>query len=299
MQPYPQPPAPPTTPQNSWWLIYGASFGLGLVLITFSLTVAEKGIAYLFYFLLYIFNLLYLSTCLVAGILTAKKTRRAGSATLASLPIGLLFIISRLLFSRLFFARFSVGLAFAQIGAVSIIVFLPALLGIFLGFLGGLIGRSTETIRKTIGFFYAIGIILVITSAVVLLLYSDFTAIVDIALLIVAWLCELVAWILTLVQFARVQSWGAFVLTFFFSGIMVLIYLITGVQPSQPTPYAVLLAGAHVPATPVYPLMPPQPPQPDAVSILQQRFARGEIDGETYKRMFAMLTNPPTNPPRQ
>jgi hypothetical protein len=124
----------------------------------------------------------------------------------------------------------------------------------------------------------------------------------DLSIMIIGSLCGMVAWIMTLVQFAQAQSWGSFTLTFFFSGIMVLVYLIVGAQPRQPAPYVALPPGAYVPIAGVYPPMQPvpaQPPQPDAVSLLQQRFARGEIDAETYRQMLATLTSPPANPPRQ
>ena len=40
-----------------------------------------------------------------------------------------------------------------------------------------------------------------------------------------------------------------------------------------------------------------EPPSPSALEILRQRYARGEIDTETYEQMRARLETPLTQPP--
>lgn len=300
MQSYPQPPAQNITPQKPWWLIYGLSFGVSIILCDLivsyvnSSTLLMKSIYgdLVAGFFVTCFSLLYGSACLTVGILVARKTRRARSAPLACLLIGLLLILSDTII---------------QIGGTGSLSswyfliqdFLLACLGCYLGFLGGLIGRITERTRKTIGLFYAIGVIFVGTMAPLLidgLLFHTASSILDLSFIALGSLCGMVAWIMTLVQFAQAQSWGAFTLTFFFGGIMTLVYLIVGVPPRQLTPYAVPSPGAYVPVAVAYPPMQPAPaqsPQSDAVSLLQQRLARGEIDIETYRQILATLTSPP------
>lgn len=303
MQPHPQSPAHPRL-RKPWWLIYG--FGLGLVLIDLIFYYVPPVSFFIFDLLNRLFQLLYVSACLGAGILVARQTHRARSAMLTSLLVGLLFFLIEFILQGMR----ELGLDYVLFLSVPV-----ACLGIFVGFLGGLIGRPAEKTRKTIGLFYAIGISLVDTIAVTLLAelfvgsYIGFTffsdsaiLIVDVSIMVLGSLCGLVAWIMVLVQYAQAQSWGYFTLTFFFSGIMVLVYLIVGAQPRQPALFMALSPGVSVPVAGAYPsLQPiPAPPlQPDAVSILQQRFARGEINAEMYNQMLATLTRPPANSPRQ
>jgi MFS family permease len=300
------------TPQRPWWLIYGLSFGVGInlfdIIYFYGIAALYEHVGFAFYvhvgfalnnfinwFLNTFFFLLYFSACLVAGILVARKTRRAGSATLASLLIGLLFILGEFILQGLH----GIGLSY-----ILSIDFPVASLGVYVGFLGGLLGRTTEGTRRTIGLFYAVGVILASTEVPFLvaglfsfysaLLFSArFTMIYVLLLIVLGSLCGMVAWIMTLVQFAQTQSWGSFTLTFFFSGIMVLVYLIVGVPPRQSAQYVALSPGAYPPPVAgVYPPMQPvqaQPPQADAITILQQRFARGEIDAATYKHMRDLL----------
>lgn len=317
MQPYPQPFQPSAqniTLQRLWWLIYGLSFGVGICIINF---VYFYGIGALLAqpmdFNVYdiisglldaFFFLLYFSACLVAGILAARKTRRAGSAMLASLLVGVCFILSEFILQSINRMIWSVfGIRY-----ILFVVFPVACLGIYVGFLGGLIGRTTERIKRTIGIFYAVGVILVSTAVPFfvegLFLYYGygFAPIYVIALVVFGSIGGMTAWIMTLIQYAQAQSWGAFTLTFFFSGVMILVYLIAGVPPRQSAQYVVLSPGAYAPGAVAYPPVQPaqaQPPQPDAVSILQQRFARGEIDAETYRQMLATITNQPVSPPQQ
>lgn len=311
MQSYPQPPAQNMTPQRPWWLIYGACFGVGFGLIDVTLSIAFGSLnAFL--------DLLYLSVCLVAGLQVARKTRRAGSATLASLLVGLLLTLITVLFRAIPFSLTPLERYLFQRIAPLPFVLLLALLGIYVGFLGGLIGRTAESTRRIIGLFYAVGVILVLMAAIPLLgarsSSNSILVIIEISLTVLGSLCGTVAWIMTLVQYARAQSWGAFTLTLFFSGIMILVYLIAGAQPGQPASYVAQPPGAYVPIESAYPPMQPvppgayvpaanaypsMPPQPDAVSLLQQRYARGEIDAEMYRQMLAVLTSSPANPPRQ
>lgn len=330
MQAYPQPqpsaqnitPPQNMTPQKPWWLIYGLGFGLGVVVFNFIYYfIYYYGMEALFRSWAYstlsgivsnllsiFFFLCFFAACLVAGILAARKTRRAGSATLASLLVGLGFFLSELILQYVGM----IGVRYVAIAYtyryLGLEVFPVACLGVYVGFIGGLIGRSTESTRRMIGIFYAIGVIfscITFVSFVDNYLYFFYGPFIfygfGLILLALGGLCSMVAWIMTLIQYAKVQSWGAFTLTFFFSGIMVLVYLIVGVLPQQPAQYVVLQPGAYAPGAVAYQPMQPapaQPSQPDAISILQQRFARGEITEETYRQMFATLTNQPANPPQ-
>lgn len=121
--------------------------------------------------------------------------------------------------------------------------------------------------------------------------------IVLIVLMILANISCITAWIGTLVNLGKARYWTWFALTFIFSGISIICYLIAGPNPShkQPLPvvsplssspqYGNIPGGAYVSPPQVY-----QPPQQlSALEILQQRFARGEIDAATYQQMRDML----------
>lgn len=300
MYPYPQQSTQNPASRKPWWLIFGLSFGIGFGLFDL-----------IYYYLLEVlpfpvgsilagwpseilFFLLYFSVCLIVGTLAAGKTYRAVSGTLASLLVGLFFILFE--FISLAIVR---NLPYFPTDLLS--VFPAVLLGIYVSFIGGLIGRTTDGTRKIIGFFFAVGVILESTALINLILNAPYngmqSSIAAISIAAIGSIGGIIAWIMTLVQFAQAQAWGRFALAIFFSGIMVLVYLIVGAQPSQPVQYVALQLGAYPPVAPqpgVYPSpMPVQ--QPDAISILQQRFARGEIDAETYKQMVATLTQPPMN----
>ena len=320
MQPDPQPLAQNRVPRQPKWLIYGLSFGVSisllnliLVIITFNISsdapfflVGRMGpiLTYTVGFSTAFFFLLYFSACLIAGILVTRKTLRAGSATLAGLLIGLLFLLSDIIFQSITY-----GMRYGVIDwrYILSIDFLVTCLGIYVGFLSGLIGRTPERTRRTIGSVYIVSVILISTAlpfivANLFLSFLGFAVPYASALMVLGLLCGMVAWIMTLIQLAQAQSWGYFTLTFFLSGLMVPIYLIVGVPPGPPAPYGVLPPGTYAPAAVAYPPMqsaPAQPPQPDAISILQQRFARGEIGAETYRQMLATLTNLPANQPHQ
>lgn len=109
---------------------------------------------------------------------------------------------------------------------------------------------------------------------------------------------SLIAWIGTLVNLSRGQQWIWFILVFFLGVITMLIYLIAGPdvpnagqfsqaqqQTANPLPHS--LPGASV-QSPVPQVL--QSPQPiSALEILQQRYARGEIDTATFDQMHARL----------
>jgi len=82
----------------------------------------------------------------------------------------------------------------------------------------------------------------------------------------------MIAWVSVLIKFARAQAWTWFVLTFFFGGIMVLIYLISGSEPpaaGQPSQQPL----GSLPLHPS-PIGAPQSPQSiSALEILSQRYA--------------------------
>lgn len=329
MQSYPQSPVQNMTPQRPWSLIYGVSFGVILsllnIILFYVLNTLFRHMEYEIFnyiddLLDTLFFLLYFSACLVMGILAARKTRYASSATLASLLIGLLFILGQIILQltynqSIFLALDAHGLQPLPQGVdlialditFDLYIYFPIpFLGIYVCSLGGLIGRPTERTRRTVGICYAISVILTISAVlsfienyILLSTPPAFALFISITLIFIASASGMVAWIMTLTRFAQAQSWGAFTLTFFFGGIMVLDYLIAGAhprQPMQPGQYVILTPGAYVPVVGAYPPMqsvPARPPQPDAISLLQQRFARGEIDAETYRQMLATLTNPP------
>jgi hypothetical protein len=115
----------------------------------------------------------------------------------------------------------------------------------------------------------------------------------------------MIAWIGALINLSRGEQWAWFILMFFFGGITLLIYLIGGpaVPAAGQTPvrqqWASGLQGNAPPAVApqmASPLVPQPSPQPSAIDIAQQRFARGEIDAETYRQMLATLAGKPASP---
>jgi hypothetical protein len=95
----------------------------------------------------------------------------------------------------------------------------------------------------------------------------------------------LVAWIGTLINLARIRDSGWLILTILAGPIGVLIYLFAGPTPTArqtgPDPqYARPYSFSQAPS--------PQAPSPytsSALAILQERFARGEIEASTFAAM--------------
>jgi hypothetical protein len=105
-----------------------------------------------------------------------------------------------------------------------------------------------------------------------------------------------IAWVGMLVNLARTRSWTLFALAFFFSGIILLIYLFRREPIAQPAAFSQSQHGAPAQPLPIHalpyntPVMPLQQQQPlSALEILQQRYARGEIDTATYEQIYARL----------
>lgn len=88
-----------------------------------------------------------------------------------------------------------------------------------------------------------------------------------------------IAWINVLINLSRAQFWGWFALTFFFGGIMVLIYLVSGPEPFLQVATPQPLSAVFAPNVGTKPALTP------ALDILQQRYARGEIDTATFNQM--------------
>lgn len=104
--------------------------------------------------------------------------------------------------------------------------------------------------KKTIGTLYAISVLLeflVLTFALgastffigLIFLHINAETLL-IGLLVCAfagWVVGLIAWIGALINFGKAQAWTFFVLTFFFGGIMILIYLFGGGPQPAPAPF--------------------------------------------------------------
>ena len=107
-----------------------------------------------------------------------------------------------------------------------------------------------------------------------------------ILILVVGSVFGLVAWIAALINLSKGKEWAWFILMFFFSGIMLLVYLIGGppIPGSQQYMIRMQQQWPNYPPPPYY--HPGQPSQSiSALEILQQRYARGEIDAATYDQM--------------
>jgi Short C-terminal domain len=100
-----------------------------------------------------------------------------------------------------------------------------------------------------------------------------------------------IGWIGALVNVARAREWTWFVLLFFLSGIMIIIYWIAGPQPGEERVLPPVRAGLGSGGSAPYPgARAGASPEPDAaMAILRQRYARGEIDTATYDAMRARL----------
>ncbi|MBO0777523.1 MAG: SHOCT domain-containing protein [Ktedonobacteraceae bacterium] len=160
--------------------------------------------------------------------------------------------------------------------------------------------------KRTIANFYITSIILGIVG--LFLLLSGFTHLLPIGYLLpmrvpgmimivpilgalfflIAFIFGMIAWVSVLINFSRAHAWTWFVLTFFFGGIMLLIYLIGGPEPlaaGQPSQQQLGALPLHP-----SPVVSSQSPQSiSALEILQQRYARGEIDTATFQQMRAQL----------
>lgn len=120
--------------------------------------------------------------------------------------------------------------------------------------------------------------------------------VIAIVFMVIAGIFSMISWIGTLVNLSRAQLWTWFFLTFFFGGIMILVYLVAGPHPRLTGPYVPAQQGAvavptnaatGIPAQAYQPQSPPQ--QPSTLDILQQRYARGEIDMRTFQQMRELL----------
>ncbi|MBO0778732.1 MAG: SHOCT domain-containing protein [Ktedonobacteraceae bacterium] len=157
--------------------------------------------------------------------------------------------------------------------------------------------------KRVIATFYILGVVVWIVAAIVCAMYLNNVTSINtnwvlgmlvsmIVLMVLAGILNMIAWISTLINLSRAQAWVWFVLTFFFGGILIFIYLVSGQQSSQREPYTLVQQGSAVaPYNPSSGPFPPasQPQQLSALEILQQRYARGEIDAPAFQQMRAQL----------
>lgn len=199
---------------------------------------------------------------------------------------------------------FTISGIFLHVGIISrLLVALVA--GAALGALGGLLSAALKQQRggmskKTIGTLYLISLVLEVFPAIPLVAaltqgYIDTPTIQAIIVLsIIMALCGIpgiIAWIGTLVNLAKAQAWVWFILAFLFGGIAVLIYVFAGPQPQGAGQASLAQQWAPAPplnAPPGGPAYPPAQPI-SALDILQQRYARGEIDTATFDQKRARL----------
>ena len=342
MQPYPPQATPPET--RPWGLLFGLYIGAGygaisvLVNSIFNALLAkltDYSTLSNMVFALWLIHILLAIALSIAlffvGRTAAKRSHRAGSGTQVGLVVTVLYVLFYLL--TLFIGKWqSLYDALNFTVYTGLFALLTSLFLIYLGFVAGLVGRAEQQQQRSIGTLYALGTIFTLSaiislSNIGLLNYfsgngvlGNYTSgpgglgdylgaevvIVAVACLVVTVILSFIIWIKVLIEYSHVQAWGAFMLTIFFSGIMLLVYLINGAHAPQAVSYIVMQPGAYPPvAPPVAPAYPPyvppalevqavappvQPPNADAIAVLQQRYARGEIDATTYNQMITTLT---------
>lgn len=286
-------------------LYYGLGIGAGgcvlpLVIDTFFPIVLRSTPYNISDYVVWLVNLLiWLSVPIaifIGGRAVARRTRKAGSGTIVGLLAGIITMADMIISLILQMMNKDSGLFGAgEHLRLTIYVSIPVCLGmVYLGFITGLVGRAEQQGQRTIGTWYASALIIMLTTPS-LFLSDPVNAVINptgfvysgvfITFLIITSIIGFIIWIMLLVEYGRIQAWGAFTLTIFFSGIMLLVYLISGAKSPQPANYVVVQPAGYPPVAA------PQPANSEAITILQQRYARGEIDGESYNQMMATLKN--------
>lgn len=293
----PTPPGPFIQPPGTGFSANRVAFIQGLI---FGL--AAAGIftildIFFYHLLLFAYIVILPISYVLAGIFASRRTGQIRTGVFTSFWISLWYLLS-----SLFVPLHAKGIFF---------IALPV--GVGLGALGGLLGSALRQQRgglskKTIGALYLISLVFEVLPAIPLVAaltqgYIDtptIEAIIILSIIMALYgIPGIIAWIGTLVNLSRAQEWVWFILVFLFGGIAVLIYLLAGPQPRGVGP--ALQAQQVVPAPPpntpfggpaYYP--PPAqaypPAQPlSALDLLQQRYARGEIDTATYDQIRARL----------